>query len=363
MPIGADAAYFFTGFLILLGIIVKRSPLLYAIQFIWMILLLGGNTFALDFPINEALYEAIGNSGYDFSILGFAYQISADYANQYGLEFTTYNLLITIFSVLLIAWQIQKHARNYNLAFALLYLYPFVEMVIQKRFLPAMALSLWALQYLNRDGWKNQAKFFGIFILALGFHSAVVFYIVFWLLDRFTHKGFTRNKKFIMALIWGGLCVVSSMIPSLAGIIFPADKVELYFETYAESSDIFKFLFWASLHLSVVFLVAHIYRKVPQTAYTNLVFRLNIYSLFIIPLYAFDPVFMRYLRAVLIFNYMFLGDFFPERLLVRKLDLKAGGGIVLLSIIFCLVWYYLGIGNMTYERMVAPIFQYNMFIS
>ncbi len=71
---------------------------------------------------------------------------------------------------------------------------------------------------------------------------------------------------------------------------------------------------------------------------------------------------MRYFRDVLIFDYMFLGDFFPTHLVMRKTSLYAGGGIVLIGFAFCMIWYYLGIGNMTFERMIAPIFESNRYI-
>lgn len=362
MPFEAEAAYIFTILLIVAGILVRRFWPLYILQVLWMILLLGGNTFSQDYAINEALYSAASTDTADFSLLGFAYQATAQFASQNGWDFVAYNMAIAIPSVLLITYIIYKHAWNYNLAFSLVYFYPFAEMVIQKRFLPAMALSLVALQYLNSSSWKSQLKFFFFWILAVGFHSAVIFYIVFWGLDLFTRHGLTTKKKYLLIAAWLALCFVSSFIPVVAGMIFPSDKIELYFETYAEKSNIFHFLFWAVLHISVVVLVWKVYQRLPRTRFSRLVCRLNLYSLFIIPLYQFDPVFIRYFRDVLIFDYMFLGDFFPTHLVMRKTSLYAGGGIILIGFAFCIIWYYLGIGNMTFERMIAPIFESNRYI-
>lgn len=362
MTFEAWVAYGFTALLVGVAIAVKHSKMLYALQIIWMIMLLGFNTYSQDYTINETLYNILGDND-DFSILGFAYYIAVTFAKDSGLDFLEYNFITSAVSVIIIGYIVKKYAKNYNLAFSLIYLYPFAEMIIQKRFLPAMAISLVALQYLNQFSWKSQCKFLLLIALATGLHSAVIFYLLFWLLDRYTRKGFTKCKIALLAALWGMMCVASTFIPSVAGLIFPADKIELYFVTFAEKSNIFHFLFWALLHISVVWLVYSVYKKMPKTEYSTWIFRLNIYSLFVIPLYDFDPVFMRYFRAVLIYDYIYLGDLFPRHLVTTKTALKGGLCIVLIGILYSAVWYYLGIGNQTFERMIVPIFNDNAFIS
>lgn len=362
MTFEAWIAYGFTVLLVIAAIAIKNSRTLYVLQIMWMIILIGFNTFSQDYTINETLYNIAGDND-EFSILGFAYYITVAFAKNSGLDFLAYNFITSTISIIIIGYIVKKYAKNYNLAFSLIYLYPFAEMIIQKRFLPAMAISLVALQYLNQYNWKAQCKFLVLITLATGFHSAVIFYLIFWLLDWYTRKGFTKGKIALLTFLWGLMCVASSFIPSIAGLIFPADKIELYFTTYAEKSNVFHFLFWAVLHASVVWLVYIIYKKTPRTKYSTWIFRLNIYSLFVIPLYNFDPVFMRYFRAVLIYDYIYLGDFFPRHLVTTKTALKGGLCIVLIGILYSTVWYYLGIGNQTFERMIAPIFNDNVFIS
>ena len=151
-------------------------------------------------------------------------------------------------------------------------------------------------------------------------------------------------------------------MPNILGNFYPEDKVELYFETFAESSNMLKFLCWTLAHLAFVSLIYYVYRRTPKTYMSKFIYNVNILSILIIPLYKFDPVFMRLFRVVVIYNYIYLCNLIPATLMVKKKDLVATVGVMVLAIMYCYIWYWSGIGNMTFERMIQPIFEDNLLM-
>lgn len=369
MSIQAEISYGITIFIVFLGIIVKHSRFLFLCQIVWMIILVGGNTDSLDYPINEALYyseQQLFFSGEDSGaglggLLGWLYGYSIYiFRDVLDFDFYLYNFVISAVSILIIAIVVKRLAKSYTTVFSLIYLYPCCEMVIQKRFLPAMAIMLMGLLFLSKNDKSSKIAFWICFLFSIGMHSSMIFYVViYFLIDYMGHSSISK-KKLIAFFAFEMIFMVFST--TLLKIFLPADKVELYFVTYAESSSISHFFFWAILHVSVFLLVNYLHRKIKNDRYSDYIWRLNLSSLFIIPLYSVDPVFMRYFRDVLIFDYIFLTNYLHYGSCIRKRDFIAGYGAILSGFIFCYVWYYAGIGQMTFTRMMKPIFENNFLL-
>ncbi len=109
MTFEAWVAYGFTALLVGVAIAVKHSKMLYALQIIWMIMLLGFNTYSQDYTINETLYNILRDND-DFSILGFAYYIAVTFAKDSGLDFLEYNFITSAVSVIIIGYIVKKYA-------------------------------------------------------------------------------------------------------------------------------------------------------------------------------------------------------------------------------------------------------------
>lgn len=352
--------YLLTAVLVILSWFFKRSNLLFAIQIVWMVILLGGNTFSADFYINMTLYYI---HNLESGIFGWAYVSLTDFTNSIGWDFFDYNLFMSLVSVLLIAYVFRKYAKNYTLAFSLVYLYPMAEMVIQKRFLPAMAIMVVALLYLTQRGWKSQIKFLLLWACAFGFHSSTVFFGVFFFLNYFTRNGLTKRKKIFLISLWLFFVIGASSIPFFASFIFSDARIQLYFVELATKTDIWHFMYMAVMQATPISLVCYTYNHTPQTPFSKMIYRLNLYALFIIPFYMFDAVFIRYFRPVLLLDYIFLTNLFPEHLFARKREFLAGGGIMMIGLVYTFLWYYANIGHQSFEAMIQPIFQDNMYLS
>ena len=194
----------------------------------------------------------------------------------------------------------------------------------------------------------------------MGMHSSMIFYVVIYFLINYMENNSISKKKLIAFLTFEMICMVFST--TLLKTFLPADKVELYFVTYAESSSISHFLFWAILHVSVIILINYLHKRIENNKYSDYIWKLNLSSVFIIPLYSVDPVFMRYFRDILILDYIFLTNYLQYGFCIKKRDFIAGYGAILSGFLFCYVWYYAGIGQMTFTRMVQPIFENNFLL-
>ncbi|SEI84353.1 EpsG family protein [Propionispira arboris] len=354
--------FLITIFVVFMGFAIKRSKIVFLIQLIWLILLVGGNTGSLDYDINALLYFG-GINGWDWdqlTLLGWLYAILTGSANDWNFGFIEYNFIMSALSIGLIGYVIKKNTYNYNVVMSLLYFYPVIEMVIQKRFLPGMAVMLYATQFLGKCDLKSSIKYLACLVIAVGLHSSLIFYILFFFLSRFSDRHTKLLKKLIIILFLVEL-IGGQLVPMIAGELFAADKIELYFSTYAEKSSWLKFICWAVLHLYFVGLVCYIYRKSDKTELGFLTYKLNLYSLIIIPLYTIDPVFMRFYRIVLIYDYMYLSGYMTWKFSNNSSkNIIATIGLLLGTFIYFYVWYCAGIGNMTFEKMAQPVFENNI---
>lgn len=364
MTDASNLFYLLTTLFIVSGFIFRRSSVLFYFQILWMIILCGGNTGAQDFSINETMYNLAGVDGdlEDYGLLYFAYYITRMISYNMGLSFTEYNMIMATSSILILAYIAQKYSKNFNVVISLIYLYPFAEMVIQKRFLPAMSLIVVALLFLYNKAIKNRIKFALIVLLAIGFHSSVIFFMLFLILEIIFYDDNMKSRKYILILLLILEISCINLLPFLLLNIFPDDKIQLYFFIFAESANIYTCLFWSMLQGTMILLMYKVYSVSPKTKWSDLIYRLNMYSIYIMPLYIFDPVFMRFYRPIMILNYIYFSELLPEHIKITKREIWGGFGIIIISLLFSIIWYYCGIGNMTFERMIMPIFKNNLFL-
>ena len=356
--------YFFTTLIIISGFIVKRSNLLFCVQIIWMIILCSGNTNSLDFDINETLYNLAyydeSSGTIEYNLLGYAYYITRMLAYNEGLSFIQYNMIISMVAILMIGGVVRKYAKNYNVVISLIYLYPFPEMVIQKRFLPAMAIMLIGLLYLNSETLKKKLKFVAMLLLGMGFHSSVIFYSIFFALEILFYKININKRKYIISILVGIEVLSINLIPLILLNIFPDDKIQLYFYTFADKANLFTCLFWSLLQGTSIYLI-HKINVGNNNKFGDFIYKINIYSICIMPLYIFDPVFSRFYRPILILNYIYLSYLIPENIVMNKKEILGGIGVIIIGLLYSIILYYAGIGNMTFERMIMPIFENNLY--
>lgn len=351
----------FTGIhivLILLGVFFRKSNILFAIQGLWMVILFGFNCGGMDFIGNENIYlNATPKVGlYDMFTNYLSYSF-----RMHGIDFVHYNLYVGIMVFLLLFWVISKFTANRSFVLSLIMIYPFVEFVIQKRYFYCMVLLVCAMAFLNM---KNRFGYIGFCILvfiAMQFHaSAAIFYVfvIYYLLPKKY-----RKKVFVSLAIL--FAVGYRFIPDIASKFVAAQKVQLYFYTLAGNSSFFKFIFWVCLHCSYIYLFRWFVgkEKVEQNKQlSSNVLDYNYISLVFMPLYAFDPVFFRLYRPIIIWNYICLANCIQHR---KHFITLSKVKMIILQVGLCVgtfIIFYVLVGA-GFDKQVVPIFDENLFLN
>ncbi|WP_270749265.1 hypothetical protein, partial [Lactobacillus amylovorus] len=116
---------------------------------------------------------------------------------------------------------------------------------------------------------------------------------------------------------------------------------------------------WLIWQLAFIVLIFYLIRKLNiNSDYSKYLMELNIWSLVILPLYTFDPVFARFFRVIMIFNFIFISNIFVVN--KSRVSKYALGG-VLMQILLSTVSLYVFVLNSPFgfEEMVLWIFQNN----
>ncbi|WP_302948456.1 EpsG family protein [uncultured Selenomonas sp.] len=362
MEFGTALFMSITFLLVLAGLVEKNSKALFLLQVTWMYILLAGNTFSIDITVNQDIFDWAQMEQltlYDYICYG---------AGSYlGMEYLTMNAWIclcvfTLFAVLL--WQ---YVTNPCLIMSLIFCYPFVDMVIQKRWFIASAIALVGLLFLLKGNMKGRLVFFLLITLAVGIHVAAIGYLVF-LWQPFFHR---IHQKWIVLFF----LIVSSaaLMPYLPTILMQIPfigeaKVLFYFEVLHEKIKypILNFFLWAGFHLGWVLLFRHFYvwakTNMPNrcSRALDILYELNLISLVFIPLYYWEPTFWRTSRNLLLLDYIFVAQMMPVGYVYAK---KAFGRYILYTgyaiVSFFLIYFGAGAG---YEVIVQPIFTDNILL-
>lgn len=357
-----------SAFLIMAGLVLKNNKILFIIQSIWILILICFNSNSADFLNTQALYDntnslSLGSEGFFMN----GYYFLSILAKNLGLNFIEFNGILAAISTILIYYVILKLSNNICIAMSLFMLYPLVSSVIQKRWYLAMGIIVLACYLLLEVNNKKIATIWYIILIALAcqFHTAAVYFftliIFYWIPDKF--KNFVEIfGLFFLSLFRNQLSVIlqSTDNKSLAG------KSEFYFETLA-SNNLWHYLFWLIWHLLFVLLIIYLLkdskvREVLGDKYSNYLKILNMWSLLIIPLYSFDPVFSRLFRVVILFNYIAISNI----AIVKdfKIRIKYVTSItyqVALSLSTFIIFNALA--GMPFDQLVFPVFQSNVLIN
>ena len=352
-------AIFITIIMILLGFIFRQSRILFALQGIWLWILTGFNSGGVDFAINQDLFM---NSQLNLSV-GEGLTVLYDFFKNRGMNFITYNVITTLIAYILIFYIINKNSKNKCIVASLLYFYPAVDFVVQKRFFLAMALLLVAVQYLGKEDKKSRIKYIFLVLLSALCHvSALLYFVPF--VFQFVQKKY-RNKLIIILSLIG--IVISKYLGKILSFLpfVSSTKIQLYFVDLSANSNMFKFMFWCFWQLAfwVILYYLNVYLKREQSDHDVIqkTYNLNIDFMCILPFYAFDPVFVRLFRPVVIFDYIAVSAMLQNGKRQYKIVLKAILLMVALSVCSFVIFYIItGVG---FEQMVLGTFKNNIILS
>ena len=348
--------YLITISLILLGFLVKKSKGVFVFQFIWMWILAGWNCGGPDYQDYIDIYQASEKWKLGKDVL---YNTLGEFANDIGLSFDMYNIIIVFIGLCLISSTIFYFTQNTNIVMSLMLIFPLIENVIQRKNFIAMAVMIFSIRYLYTQEKKNIIKFLICILIAMGFHSSAVFYFIF-VLAIFIPEKKIRNAVVIIVVLSTGLYPV--IIQNLHRIL-PEYYVQHYFLERQSAIPLTAIWHVIGCFLTCAFLKYSIKNRElsqNQKKFLETVVKLNWLTLITVPIYSYDLAFYRYYRNIFVLLYIGLA------ILVSKSSLKLSKfqiykyiviGFVILSFLYLNLF-----GNNAYQNLMLPIYQENYIL-
>lgn len=351
------AALIITCILIILGFCYRKSKFLFFIQGIWLWILIGFNSGGIDYDVNEDIFLHSRKSLSFGEALTYIYELFKDH----NLDFYVYTAVTSLVACIIIFGVIYKCSKNICLVASLIYLYPGIDFVIQKRYFLCMSILFLAIQFLNKKGKKNKIIYIILVLIASLCHSSALLYIV-----PFIFMFIPERYKYKIIIAMGIIGIIGSRYVSRIVSLIPfisSNKVQLYFVELSQNSNIVKFLFWCIWQLLFGLVIRKLYiwangqAKMNKSLYDALA--LNIELLCIMPFYAFDPTFTRLYRPVAIEDYMAAVSLLRNGRTQFKTAFISTASIVLLAVGSFSVFYII---TGDWKDMYTTVFGNNIFL-
>lgn len=351
-------AYFYILVTILIciaGFVIRKNRLFFILQAMWLVILTGFNTYSMDWGSNEQPFLAASLNGNKN-----LYNYIAVLFKNMGFSYISFNFTLCLISTVLICYVILKLSKNPCIVLSYIYIYPMIDNIIQKRTYYALGfivLAYYLFYKINNMTMKIIAFIICVF-LSLQFHTVGLIAISYLIYKILPDK---LKNIFVVCMALGGLILRNQFMAFVNrfGNQELEEKGNLYFNVLAQNSSIAHFLFWLIWQLAFIVLIFYLIRKLNiNSDYSKYLMELNIWSLVILPLYTFDPVFARFFRVIMIFNFIFISNIFVVN--KSRVSKYALGG-VLMQILLSTVSLYVFVLNSPFgfEEMVLWIFQNN----
>lgn len=357
--------YGITILLIVCGLINKNSKIIYILQMLWIWILIAFNTGGMDWVVHEQIFEASFNISYKITFEeiingGMFYNYICKFFSILGYDFFIVNLFLSTIEIFILHKIITKNTKNRCIVLSLFIVYPLVETIIQKRNFAASICILMGMNFLLQDRKGNILKYIICCLIAAQFHVVAYIYILFAFLYKIDIK---KLEKLIPIVCIVGYILIP-VLPRLAAFIFPASKVQLYF--YDLRLGIIDTVCWTILHILFVYLLKRFRNQAmkenkEEVKFTDKVYKINLISLIFLPLYYYEPTFIRIFRNLLILDYIVISYYFPTGSFIKK---KVFENILLyisfLIMVFLLVYVITGRG---FYVLVEPLFYNNLIFN
>lgn len=356
-----------TAILIILGIIFSKSRTVSFGQILWIALLTAGNSGGTDFIDNMNIYLAANTHQIGgLSVTNGVFSLFATIAREHGMQYITFNAMVSAVSTALVALFVFKFAKRPALAFSLILIFPLIDNVIQKRWYPAMAIVLVALPLLldKQHKIRNIIMFWFFCLIAVQFHSGALVYLTIPLFLLIPEK--LQFKVAVFAFVGG------SLLPSLFPILLKyitiqgmTDKLNLYFTTFAQTASIWHYLFWILWQSLQIWLVYIMHKMDSNNLFLNFAWKLNMWSIIFIPLNYFNPVFTRIYRLIMIINFVAVGNALKlqDGKKISLGSIIAFGGEFVMATASFLLMDFLTASSLGFDILVIPVYVQNIFLN
>lgn len=344
-----------TVLLFILAICFKKSKVLFALQIIWITIMAGFNTNAADFQNNYNTYIAANNRDKWWNL----YTWLATYFKEKMIDYVHFNFFLVCIGMILMAITIVRMTKYPNLVISMYYIFPFIDNIIQKRGFYAVAVLTYALYFLLKEKNKfNYVIYMFLVFVAFQFHASalLLFTVPFFMMIPLKIE---RNIALVSVLFCS---ILSGVISKVATAVLPTslqEKNTLYFSTLANSASLVHTLVWIVWQLSFLLLIYYIYRRKESIDHIDdVMIRLNLWGTILVLFYAYDPVFTRVFRPILILDLIYVVNTLNYKDRKNRLTILGMFGVCGISFILFDLMSQWG-----FDYMVLQIFENNLMFN
>lgn len=350
---------FISVILCILGFLFKKSKIVSYIQVIWMIILMGGNCNGMDYDVHliyysSALTAKVGDNAWLYKFICKPFAIN-------GFEFYICNMVITITLMIILYKSIKRKTQNISMVLSLMYIFPFIDCIIQKRnFCASVIFIIGTILYLENNKKRNLII---AILIASQIHPSFYMYII--ILPIIFLK---KNYKFFLGsgiiVAFLGMLYIPKLSQLLLGGTVYASKINLYFVQL--KIPLYQAICWMILHTIFVCVFYYILENSKRNCKDENVIKeldmlkkINSSTLLYMPFYYYEPTFFRFFRNLLIVNYIYyafcMKKYYKNTKNNFMIDIFL---VVYLILIFLTQYVFLGYG---FDILVKPLLENNIF--
>lgn len=344
---------------VLLGYIFSKSRIVFIVQALVYIVLIGGYNGNIDLVFYRNYYEQEFLS--DSYVEGLYYYIGY-FFHRCGFSFEMYHLIISAVAIIVIAYVIKKMCPQPALAMSMMFGFCTIEYALQLKNMLAGAIVIYALYYYSnkRNEIATNKSYYKVvysllIILASGFHFLSLFFLVFLLIDFVSLKYFKYWIVSTIAIIFLTFQELESFM-----VLF-SEQLADYTYKYRSASVFIGMMIWQIACTALVTMMYHYLKKKPEfIKYKNFfdfVYKGTFLLLLILPFYILTTTVNRVTKIWLVFCFIMTGHISSS---FRKFNL-----IKFAMITFGLastVFFYFILGDVS-DSIFLEIITNNLFFS
>lgn len=359
---------------ILLGLVMNKSNIVFAVMMVLIWLMLGWGAGNADYAIHLGRFNYYESSAVYTEVV---YTLLMQWANNAGLTYQQFLPLVMLVYVVIIGFIVKKVSKAPAFVLALYLIFPACMEAVQVRYTLASAFVLLGFYFLfKEEDWRGELMFVALVVLSAFMHVSTIVFIPFMLVKRLNMQRVILCMTTISAII--SLSQVSFVIDLIGRLPGMAEKIG---RVLASASNRYTYInVLKTTYRCLVFFVLFMflsyllkrwvkkYQLKIDISYIDVMQKINVISLIIIPLLFYSVDFYRIQQTLSLLNYCALSYYvvvYPHvsnltqgRLVFSKRREKYVFVCVLMAI---LNLYYLVLNSSNFLTVFKPFFENNLF--
>lgn len=346
--------------LVIMALIKKNSKITFYALLLWMWILFAFNNMNADYEMYKMLYDN-GENYSAFHNFEPIFKQLYIIGNNLNIPYETFIAIYSLIGLLILSIAIRKSTKNFSFALACYFLFPFFIDIVQIRHFMAFVILTYAFQYLGKTTKKDIIKYYILNIIAIGFHSASLVFLILPIIQLIPMKkliiGITAID--IILIVFARL----NILPALIAKIVTGEKYVLYFSGTQWQNGLNGIFVFGTVQIGVLvilYLVRKLWNMQKIKNIDNInqeemnirerkfeaVFKSNIFLLIIIPFYYYLVELARIFRIILLTDYIVIGNSITKKSIYNNMYIKIIT-IIIIIILFIFLILYVGILDKT----------------